>query len=197
MVFWVMENSEHFDIRNQEPPPEGFTVEPLGRDDFIIHHKRTGMGCMKVFIGGFLAFWTFFCVMMLRNFTNRCPTKQSDSADLLIAAGFWIAEIVVACLAMYLFFAKKTFRVDYNRLVMQTDVVGFKWSRTIDKHAIKQIVQIKDGGEDEDSFPSWGLKAVAEKDVKLIFRQPYEKSLWLGRVLAQWAGVEFVKVEKE
>jgi len=81
---------------------------------------------------------------------------------------------------------------------MQTEVLGLKWTRIVDRPSIKKIVQVQDGGDDEDdSFPSWGLKVVSDKDVKLIFRQPYEKSLWLGEILSQWAGVEFEKRSPE
>ena len=55
----------------------------------------------------------------------------------------------------------------------------------------KRIQQIQDGGDLEDSFPSWGLTVHTSKRFQLIVRQPYASSLWLGRVLGEWSGVEF------
>ena len=110
---------------------------------------------------------------------------------------FWAAEIVVAVLLAYLLFCKKTFRLDRDDLVMETAVLGFKRRKSIPKSSIRRLVQVKDGGGGEDSFPSWGLKVEGDKKATLIFRQPYEKSHWLGQVLAQWAGVEFAELPEE
>jgi hypothetical protein len=65
------------------------------------------------------------------------------------------------------------------------------------RSSIRRIVQVKDGGEDDDSFPSWGLKVEGEKEVTLIYRQPYDKSHWLGGVLAKWAQVDFVEAPRD
>ena len=62
---------------------------------------------------------------------------------------------------------------------------------------IKTFIQIKDGGEGDDSFPSWGLEVEEKKKNSLISQQPYESSHWLGRFLARWAGVEFIENPKE
>ena len=41
---------------------------------------------------------------------------------------------------------------------METDVLGFKQGANIRKGSIKRIVQVKDGGEGDDSFQSWVSK---------------------------------------
>jgi len=110
---------------------------------------------------------------------------------------FWGTDLVVAVLFTYLLFCRKSFRLDQENLVMKSDVLGFKRCKTIPKNSIQRLVQVKDGGEGKDSFPSWGLKVEGINKATLIFRQPYEKSHWLGQILSKWAGVEFVKVSKE
>ena len=66
---------------------------------------------------------------------------------------------------------------------------------------------MRDGGQGDDSFPSWGLEVEADTNTNpnidtdrkttLLYRQPYEKSRWLGQVVARWAEVEFVEAAKE
>ena len=59
------------------------------------------------------------------------------------------------------------------------------------------IVQVKDGGEGDDSFPSWGLKVEGDRETTPIFRQSYDKSHWLGRALAKSAQVDFFEALRE
>lgn len=78
------------------------------------------------------------------------------------------------------------------------------------RETVTHLIQIQDGGIGRDSFPNWGLKiksASSNKDVaskilslvyfgrnvryrSLLFRLPYEHSLWLGIVLARWANTK-------
>lgn len=177
--------------------PPGFTMVPLGGNDFVIHHMRGGMGCMNVFLIVWLAGWSFGCVFLLRQYLHGGKMDDGSPIPLWFVCIFWAVEVVVACLLTYLLFCKKSFRTDASFLSVDTVVLCFRRSRTIPKNRIRRFVQVKDGGEGDDSFPSWGLKVEADKKTTLLFRQPYEKSQWLGQVLAKWAGVDFIEAPRE
>ena len=170
---------------------------PCGQDAFIIRHTRTGMGCMNVFLIVLLVGWTVGCVSLLRQYLGGGVMDDGDPIPLWFVLVFWGGDIGVACLLINLLFCKKSFRIDRENLIIQADVLGLKRCRSIPKNCITRLVQVKDGGEDEDSFPSWGLKVEGDKKATLIFRQPHEKSRWLGRILAEWADVEFAEVPEE
>ena len=55
-------------------------------------------------------------------------------------------------------------------------------------------MQVKDGGEGKDSFPSWGLNVQVEKPYILLSRQEYQKSHWLGTMLKKWSGKPFKSI---
>lgn len=81
------------------------------------------------------------------------------------------------------------------------------WHLTLPRRTITHLLQVKDGGEGRDSFPSWGLKIKSASDNRnwfghvvsviylgsntryrsILFRLPYEHSYWLGIVIARWA----------
>lgn len=192
-----MINTIKYATDNQRDIPVGFTLESFGRDTFNIRFKRTGMGCMNIFIVAWLLIWTAGCVLMLHQYFTGGHLEDGDPIPIWFIILFLIAEIGGICLFLFLLFSKKTFSASYENLVVETDVLGLKRIRTIPRHTIHSFVQVKDGGEGDDSFPSWGLKLHGEKKITLISRQPHEKSRWLGQVLAQWAGVEFKGVSKD
>jgi hypothetical protein len=181
----------------REPMPAGFTVVPGDDDAVIIHHKRTSMRAMNIFLTVWLIGWSVFCVVLVVKFLNGASMDDGEPVSLWKMLFFFLAEIVVACWLAYSLFCKQSFRIEAASLTVNTDVLGFKRTATIPRSSIRRIVQVKDGGEDDDSFPSWGLKVEGEKEVTLIYRQPYDKSHWLGGVLAKWAQVDFVEAPRD
>ncbi|MFT5465544.1 MAG: hypothetical protein ACI8UO_000639 [Verrucomicrobiales bacterium] len=181
------------DQNPQDFVPQGFTLEPIDKESFVIHMKRTGMGCANAFLIVWLSGWTVGCVMLLRGYLGGGQMSDGDPIPLWFLLIFLAAEVYVACLIVYLFISRKSFQIDRNSLVVATQVLGLRWGKRIRRDSIKKFVQIKDGGDGDDSFPSWGLTAVGDRKAKLIYRQPFEKSHWLGGVLAKWAGVDFVE----
>lgn len=178
------------------PIPEGITLQQSG-EDLVIRFERTGMGCLNGFLIFWLVCWTGGCIFLLLQYLAGGVMDDGEAVPLWIVVAFWSAEIIMATYLVYVLFCEKVFRVGEQNLVIETNVLGYKRSRSIPKNAIKRLIQEKDGGEGDDSFPSWGLKIEADKKVTLVFRQPYEKSHWVGRVLAAWANVEFAKAPEE
>jgi hypothetical protein len=177
--------------------PPGFTILSSGGDEIHIHHTRGGMGCLNIFLIVWLAGWTAACAFLLHQYLHDGKMDDGTPMPLWFPSIFWAGEVFVACLLIYLLFCKKSFRTDVAHLTVETDVLGFRRRKTIPRNAIQRFLQVKDGGVGDDSFPSWGLKVEADKKTTLLFRQPYEKSLWLGRVLAKWANVDFIETTKE
>jgi hypothetical protein len=175
-----------------EPIPAGFQLTTLGRDQWLIQHQRTGMGCLNAFLMAWLSGWTMACIAMVYLYFFETPTNPEQTIPLGIVIIFCTADIVVWCFLIYSIFCKQTFQIDYYNLVITTEILALKWDKTIPKNSIRRVVQVQDGGRGRDSFPSWGLKIEGSKKASLIFRQPYEKSYWLGEFLANWAKVEFV-----
>lgn len=178
------------------PAPAGFVLESQVGRGLVIHHRRRGMGCMNLFLLGWLTFWTVGCVFLLRSYLNGGQMEDGDPIPLWFVAGFWGVDLAVLGFVLFLFLGRRCYRLDEQQLVSETTFLGRTWSKVIPRSGIARFVQVKDGGTGEDSFPSWGLKVEGSVHATLIFRQPYAVSLWFGRVLAAWAGVPFVEAAK-
>ena len=181
----------------EENVPEGFRLEEQYDGSVTIHYRRTGMGCMNLFLIFWLSFWTIGCVWLLYSYLNGGEMDDGDPIPLWFVAIFWFFEIGVAILLARLLFERRTYRLSEDKLSMVTKVLCYKRSIIIPRNSIHRMVQVKDGGGDDDSFPSWGLELEAEKEFSLIYRQPHEISLWLGQVLAHWAQVEFSSLPED
>jgi hypothetical protein len=173
--------------------PDGFTEDVHRYDGVVIHHRHTGMGCMNVFCAVWLAIWTIGCVFLLRAYLTGAPSDDGSTIPLWLVVVFWGFELIAGTIIVRLLFGKETFHLRDEALVIEQTVLGCRSSKTVVRRSIRELVQVKDGGEDEDSFPSWGLKLKGDTDVSLITRQPYPKSRWLGRRIARWAEVTFVE----
>ena len=180
-----------------ESAPDGFTVRPAGGDSLIIHHKRTGMRRMKRFIIFWFAIWTGVCLLLLRAYLTGAETPDGRTVPLWFALPFWVLEVVVACVLAYLLFCRKSFRLGAHDLTVATNILGLTRTEAMPKESIERLLQVRDGGEGEDSFPSWGLEVEGDRTITLLRRQPYEASHWLGKVLAEWADAEFIEASRE
>lgn len=175
-----------------EPIPAGFQLTTLGQNQWLIQHQRTGMGCLNAFLIVWLSGWTLACIAMIYTYFSETSSNSEGAISLSMVLIFSTIDIVVWCCLLYSIFCKQTFQIDYYNLVITTEILALKWDKTIPKDSIRRVVQVQDGGRGKDSFPSWGLKIKGSKKASLIFRQPYEKSYWLGEFVANWAKVEFV-----
>ncbi len=169
-----------------ESMPKGFTLIASDYYDFVITYKRTGMVFMNLFIIFFLGVWSIPCLLF-----TWILLLNPISGFFVFFLVFWIPEIIVLLELIKFLFCHKTFYFETNQLIIKTNILGIQWKDTIKKKSIKGVYQVKDGGGEEDSFPSWGLKVVAHDDIILIYRQPYKKSYWLGQFIADWAGINF------
>ena len=174
------------------PVPQGFALTTAGPDTIFIHHRRTGMGCLNAFLLAWLMAWTAGCLLFFVVHPDKARWVNCSPPPAWAAALFWGADALVAFFTAYLFFCRKSFRIDRDQLVIETRLLGLRWTRTLARADLRRFVQFKDGGEGEDSFPSWALRTEGERKTTLLVRQPYECSQWLGQTLARWAGGEYV-----
>lgn len=175
------------------PVPDGFRTASSGSGELVIHHKRVG-GCLNLFMIVFLAIWTFSCVTVL----PLALMNEKDPRLWWFPIAFMVGEVVTAWLVVYLVFCRKTYVIGNNEMSVTTTVGRYRKSEVIRKVHIRRLVQIQDGGVGEDSFPTWGLEVQTTIGRRcLVFRQPHEQSLWLGGVVAKWAGVDFTTVPED
>ena len=168
--------------------------------------------CLSIF----LVIWTIATASSISLLLGELPRDNPVWPVLLALVNlvFWC----VACgLWVYSVFARTTYQLGEESLSINTRVLLASWNPEIPRETIVHVRQVKDGGEGEDSFPSWGLEVnsgtigqsklrrVLTNDIsgsnvryRSIFRrQPWEQSRWLGIVIARWAAVEIEFCPKE
>ncbi|MFN7291047.1 MAG: hypothetical protein ACK5T6_10715 [Pirellula sp.] len=189
-------------------PPNGFTYTVNG-DECCIEHSRTGMGCLNLFLGTWLTGWTFGCASLIRSYLTGGKMENGEPIPLWFVMAFVGPWFLVAFLLLYSNFARKCFRLTADMLHIETRLLLLKWTVSIPRGTITEIQQIKDGGEGDDSFPSWGLKIRSSAFVNtlahrlilfnnfgrtnrmrsILARLPYDQSEWLATILSKWSGV--------
>ncbi|MGV3615618.1 MAG: hypothetical protein ACO1SV_09820 [Fimbriimonas sp.] len=172
-------------------PPPGISVLDRGLETATLFHQRKGMGCMNVFFSVWLTGWGAGCVTILIQFLRGIPNREGQTVTIWILLLFWGSGLGVGLFFLYLLTARKTFRLEEGQLVVRVQFLKWEKVRTVSRDAIQGLVQIKDGGEGDDSFPSWGLELKGKPKLTLIYRQPHATSLWLGKVIGHWARIEF------
>lgn len=153
------------------------------------------MGCLALFFFVWLAGWTCGCVF--GTYAALFGENAIEVGLLLFMIPFWAAEFFVLGWALWHFRSITTITFLDDELQIERRLFSYRRERVIRKDGIQCVRQIKDGGEGEDSFPSWGLAVEGEKNVKLLSRQEIEKSAWLGPIVAEWADVDFHQSAKQ
>ncbi|AFY37297.1 hypothetical protein Lepto7376_0923 [[Leptolyngbya] sp. PCC 7376] len=183
-----------------EPVPKGLSVKPLGQYRMVIDYERTGMDEMNIFLMVWLSLWTVGCLGLLVAYIEGLQgtsVNTSEPIPLVMVIFFWAADLVAAIVLINALFSKQSFHLDYADLTIHTKLWRWHRTRKIPKSNIQSVVQIKDGDRGKDSFPSWGLQLKGKSSITLIFRQPYEKSEWLGQMIADWAKLPFTPIPRK
>lgn len=173
--------------------PPAFTCLSPAPGVFVIQHDLAGNGCMHVFFGLFLVFWTFGCVWVTYSYLNGGKMEGGGPIPLWFPTSFWVSWLLVAAWLIRLLFTKGTIRLDDTSMQIERRLFQFTRTRIIDRKDITKIVQSFD---DDDSFPSWTLRVESTRRgfflrrTLLIYRRSQEETEWLGQFLAKWAGVE-------
>ena len=178
-------------------PPKGFSVVAQSADDLAISYKSTGMGCL-------LAFLVIGNVSVTAGFVVA-EVANPGATRALLSAAWWtplafaamIGAIVhCSCFVAFHAFGTMTILASDHGVVINRSLWGLSRTRYIPRDDVRYLEQIQDGGEGDDTFPSWGLRLVGWRKCSLLSRQPIDKSDWLGRFLAQQLGVEYRPTDK-
>jgi len=173
--------------------PKGFEfVESESGNPSICYRTRGSWG-IGIFFIVWLMIWTPGCVLLTYRAITAPPLENVFFYLFMIP--FWIGEYLAIKFVMWHFFSATIFEVEGGRFKVTRRLFRFRKERTFPVDEIEAIQQIKDGGEGEDSFPTWGLAVEGAKSVTILSRQAFEKSEWLGPILADWIGVEYRRVE--
>jgi hypothetical protein len=173
------------------PIPRGFTLATSDAGEWTLSYRAAGAIGLGCFFTVWLGIWTTGCVVAtFAVLTGRAEGWALAFLMIWLVPG-WFFEFVVAAYALWFFFSVTTFTLGTDQLVVERSLWGYRRRRAFPRAAIRAVSQVKDGGEGEDSFPGWGLVVSASSRVKVLTRQPIDKSNWLGPVLAEWAGVVF------
>lgn len=167
--------------------PKGFSVAREGEQVLHITYRHTGMGCMILFLVVWLSGWTVACAAIVRELLG----KPGQPQGYVFAIPFLAGEVFVAVILLWFFFGRTHFLLSPEGLVVTKQLFVWSKTRVFLMDEIKGFSQVKDGGEGDDSFPSWGLVVNVGKSVKILSRQEPKKSLWLGELLEQWSGKQF------
>src|SRR5258706_16370329 len=152
------------------------------------------MGCLNVFLAAFLV---CFVVGVAVNFLSGREAIWKWIREERLLTWIIVACALVALGYFFVFllwnlFGRSGFRIASHALHVEKRLFFWRRVKTIHVSTMKSLEQIKDGGEGDDSFPSWGLRLVAERQFTLLFRQPIEKSDWLGLLLSQAFKIPYI-----
>jgi hypothetical protein len=186
--------------------PAGFRIISE-TPDLWIRYRSKGTSCIVAFLVPFALMFIGFLLSGIFTLQEALQVGFWQSIRTLIEGGIWnLLRIgwfffclwllgIPTLLMLWFIFGITEFRASQDSLVVVHRLLGFSSKEQIPSHTIQSFLQSKDGGENGDSFPSWGL-SIANQKVGLLARQPIEKSDWLGRVLADFYRVQFIPSEK-
>ena len=174
---------------SDEPPPRGFQVGTSGGGHLEIRYRTTGMGFVSMSLAVWVGVWTAGCLMC-----TGLALFGGDRAHwivLLYMLPFWLFDLAIIAFAEWHFRAVTRFEFGPEELAIERSLWWIRRRRVFLRTELKAVRQSKDEAEREDTFPSWGLALIAGTEVRVLSRQPFESSDWLGPIIAKWAGLTF------
>jgi len=182
-------------LYNISIPPDGFKIEYSDKGHPVIKYRTKGMTGIMTFFIIWLSFWTSACVFFtIHAFIAPGGIKVGL---LLFLIPFWAAEFIVIGYVIWYFGSIVSFEFHPEKLIVSRNCLAYKKQRELLKNQIIRIRQVKDGGEGEDSFDSWGIIVEADKKYKILYRQQAEKSEWVGRIIEKWSQKEYIPWQDE
>ena len=109
-----------------------------------------------------------------------------------VAMILFYSAVLLGCIsALWKLLGVTRYDLSPQRLTLRRTILFFSRTQNISADKIQKISQFKDGGGEEDSFPSWGLNLHTERKIKLLARETIDKSDWLGSELASYYDIKF------
>ncbi|NES91022.1 hypothetical protein [Okeania sp. SIO2B9] len=100
---------------------------------------------------------------------------------------------------LYCFLGKLSFDFRFNCLIFTKDIgILTNEIQEIKRSKIQYVQQVKTSGFKGNRFASWGLLIkTANREYNVLSYQSYDKTKWLGNVIAAWAKVKYLPLSKE
>lgn len=184
-----------------KPPPVGFKLHAPAPGTVLIEFVNERRSCLVIFLGIWMAGWTVGCVFLLSQLLAGQPLAPNEPGDFmstlsgswLFAAPFLLAEVGVGLLFLWLLRGRTELLLHEDCLMLRRSLFSYQHETRVSRSAVTRVMQVKDGGEGDDSFPTWGLKMehARGETIRLLWRQPIERSDWLGPLVAEWARKPF------
>ncbi len=176
-------------------PPDGFRLEYSEIGNPLLKYRTKGMKQVMIFFIIWLSIWTSACVF----FTNHALTAPGGIKVglLLFMVPFWAAEFITIGYVIWYFGSVISYEFQPEKLIVSRNCFMYRKQRELLKNQISKIKQVKDGGEGEDTFDSWGIIVEADKKYKILYRQQAEKSEWVGRIIEKWSQKEYIPWQDE
>ena len=176
--------------------PVGFKVG-ISKSEKVIRYRSKGMGCMVFFVGsiclGLSVFFTFsFFFDAPRDFFGEDAGYIRSKPWFPYAMTLFYGAIAVGLFdTLWKIFGITEFRFTPKALSIRRSLFFLSRSKVIESSNLIRLQQIKDGGDGEDSFPSWGLLAYAPGKTKILSKEGIDKSDWLGPEIASYYAIPF------
>jgi len=121
--------------------------------------------------------------------------SHGENGEPLGSTTFWMLvfiDVAVALIASYVLFNRRVIRVTKMALTLEIYWLGIHKRHVFPASEICLFRQWQDGGKDEDSFVTWALEVQGSSKRNLVFRQAYDSSFWLGKLLAVYYETNFL-----
>jgi hypothetical protein len=173
-------------------PPRGFEMTITENGERLIRYRTSGVWDMAIFFCVFLAVWW----SGIYSLTRHIFFDGGDYLALRVLVPMTLAGLGVAAYVIWFFGSVTSFVFGANQLTVEQSLLSYSRRRVFNRREIEAVKQVKDGGEGEDSFATWGLVVITNTSAEVLSRQPIDKSDWLGPFIAQWADVSFEPAQK-
>lgn len=190
------------------PPPKGFKIFYSPNSDLLLVYRPNGMKYLLIFSIICFLLWILFCVFIATLLITSFILTQDYLISILTFLFFFIPLVLYffaakifnqAYIIIYFFLGKLSFDFRFNCLIFTKNIGILKNEiQEIRRSKIKYVQQVKTSGFQGNKFSSWGLLIkTANQEYNILSYQSYDKTKWLGNVIAAWAKVKYLPLFKE
>jgi ankyrin repeat protein len=179
----------------QAGTPPGITLARNDRAELVIIHRTHGMRGLKIFAWVWCTFWLGMSGFALLGMWRESASFASFIAKIGSHPGLWMPPLffgiclVVAAFFIWLLYKQTILTLRAGEIEIERRLGLISWRKILPKSTFTAFQVKKDGGEGDDSFPSWAVQAEFSGNTTLIVaRQEREVADWLCLQLSQWLG---------
>ncbi len=184
------------------PPPKGFRIFYSPDSYLLLVYRPNGMRYLLIFSIICIFCWMLFCLFIATLLITSFMLTQNYLISILtflfflfpLVLYFFAAKIFnQVYIIIYFLLGILTFDLRKDRLVFTKKLGIFNPNKKeIIRSKIQYLQQIQTSGFKGNRFSSWGLLIkTSHQDYYLISYQSYEKTQWLGNIIAAWAKVKY------